>query len=55
LVIFADILNKFPIYICRWPKKHNCLEELTGLCREKACAWCMKVAAEVMSCRWNSK
>jgi len=35
LVIIDDIFNKIPIYICRLPKKHNCLEELTRLHMEK--------------------
>jgi hypothetical protein len=56
IFLFTSILNKIASSNYRWPKKETCLEELTGLYGERACAWCMKVAGEVMlCCRWNGK
>ena len=55
LVIIAENLNKFASSICRCLKKENCLEERTGLYRERTCVLCMKVAAKVMCCRLNRK
>jgi len=54
--IIADIMHNIATYTSRGPKKQICLEEPTGIYRERACVWCMKVAGEViLCCRWNRK
>jgi hypothetical protein len=55
LVIIADIMHKIAISICRWPKRQNSLQEMTGQYRERAYVWCKKAAGGGMCCRWNSK